>query len=336
MNPKVRQFAPFSSPHQIKGSGVGVVMLKVLVALLPAVLVKFYFYGYSMVWVLGSCLLFCWGFEIVALWLRKRPVRALADASVSVTAVLLALALPTTAPWWLLLMGCGAAVLLGKQVYGGLGYNPFNPAMVGYIVLLIAFPLPMSRWAVAFADLSWQQSALLWLDQIHNLDAMTAATALDYAKTQLKTEPLSAILTGAAYGHLGAVDGEWLALAYMLGGALLLWWQIIPWQTPLAMLLSLAILAAVGHWLDPEQFLSAPLHLFSGATMLAAFFIITDPVSGCASGRGRLIFGALVGVLVYVIRTFGNYPDGVAFAVLFANMAAPSIDYFAKTRVYGK
>lgn len=309
-------------PHVVAGYTVPRMMFQVLAALLPVAAVHVYLFGPSLLWLAatgGATALAC---EALALRLRGRPTQQpLRDGSVLVTAALLALAVPPTLPWWLMAFGTAVAVLLAKHAYGGLGQNPFNPAMVGYAVLLVSFPLEMTRWPAP--DAGW--------------DAMTGATALDALRTGLRqSQTMHEILATPAFGTFGATGGEWINLAALAGGAYLLGRRVVRWHIPAATLAGLAIPAAVAHGLDPGAHASATFHLASGATVLGAFFIATDPVSAATSARGRLVFGAGVGLTTWIIRTWGAYPDGIAFAVLLMNLAVPLIDRYTVPRIYGR
>jgi electron transport complex protein RnfD len=271
--------------------------------------------------------------------LRGRDPRvAISDLSALVTSTLLCIALPPYAPWWLIVIGVVTAVLLGKQVFGGLGYNPFNPAMVGYVVLLISFPIQMSSWALprGLETVPGLSEALQRVFSPGSIDALTGATPLDLLRqnTGLLFEDLMTSrpeLSG--WAGLGWFE---VNLAFLLGGLWLLYRRVFTWHAPIAMLAALGLCALMGYDGGSSQSGgSALFHLFSGASMFAAFFIITDPVSSAVSNRGRLIFGALIGLLVYLIRTLGNYPDAVAFAVLILNFCAPFIDHYTQPTVYG-
>jgi electron transport complex protein RnfD len=258
---------------------------------------------------------------------------------VIVTATLLCIALPPYAPWWLIAVGIGVSVLLGKHVFGGLGYNPFNPAMVGYVVLLVSFPLQMSSWTEprGIGEVPGIIDAFTALFAASSYDAVTAATPLDLFRQNsgMLFEDLmqsKAELTGPIAG----LGWDWVNLAFLAGGIWLLRQRIFTWHAPVGMLAALTICAALGY--DEGSSTgggSVLFHLFSGATMFGAFFIITDPVSSAVSNKGRLIFGAMVGILVYLIRVHGNYPDAVAFGVLLLNFAAPLIDQYTQPTVYG-
>jgi electron transport complex protein RnfD len=308
-------------PHVIAGFTVPRVMYQVLLALVPVAAVQVWLFGLHtllLVVTAGIAALAC---EALALRLRRRsPQPFLYDGSVLVTAALLALAVPPTLPWWLAIFGVAVAVLIGKHAYGGLGQNPFNPAMVGYAVLLVSFPVEMTRWPAPGAG---------W-------DAMTGATALDTLRTGLRQSlTMQEIFAGPAFGHAGAAGGEWINLAALAGGLYLLARRIIRWHIPAAMLAGLAIPTALFHLFDPGAHASATFQLAAGATMLGAFFIATDPVSAATSDRGRLFYAAGIGVLTWVIRTWGGFPDGVAFAVLIMNLAVPLIDRYTVPRIHG-
>jgi len=328
-----------TSPHTAGRQNVSSVMRDVLLATAPGILVMTWFFGPGTLinLVLGGSVALAAEYGVVALRGRN-PKTAIADLSVLVTSTLLCIALPPYAPWWLIVIGVLTAVLLGKQVFGGLGYNPFNPAMVGYVVLLISFPIQMSRWAlprdlVATPGLG---EAMQRVFLPSSIDAMTGATPLDLLRQNtglLFADLMMSRPELSGWGGLGWVE---VNLAFLLGGLWLLYRKIFTWHAPLAMLAALGLCALMGFdGGSSSSGGSALFHLFSGASMFAAFFIITDPVSSAVSNRGRLIFGALIGVLVYLIRTLGNYPDAVAFAVLILNFCAPFIDHYTQPTVYG-
>lgn len=339
----------FTSPHTHAAASANVnrLMLDVLLALVPGILVMTLFFGYgtliNIIWASILALVL----EAGVMLLRGRPpLFYLRDCSALVTAFLLALALPPYAPWWLTLIGIVFAILIAKHLFGGLGFNPFNPAMVGYVALLISFPLQMSQWPAPQSLLAGDLSApglseafqLIFVSSSEVLDAYTGATPLDVMRqntglvlNQLYTE--TPLFNQAA---LSAVGFEWVSLAFLLGGIYLLIRRVFTWHGPVGMLASLSLLALVFYDGGSSASKGSPLfHLMSGATMMAAFFIITDPVSGATSNLGRLIFGIGVGVLVFIIRSWGNYPDAVAFAVLLMNFAAPFIDYYTQPKTYG-
>jgi electron transport complex protein RnfD len=295
-------------------------MYQVLGALAPVVIVQIAFFGPRLLLQLvvsGATALAC---EALALTLRGRPVTVqLRDGSVLVTAALLAVSVPALLPWWLVVFGTAVAVLLGKHAYGGLGQNPFNPAMVGYAVLLVSFPLEMTTWPAQ----GW--------------DAVTGATALDTLRTGLRQGyTMQEVRAGPAFGAFGGAGAEWINLAALAGGLYLLARRLIRWHIPAAMLFGLAVPAALAHGFDPGGHAGAVFHLASGATMLGAFFIATDPVSAATSDRGRLYYGAGVGLVTWIIRSWGGYPDGIAFAVLLMNLCVPLLDRNTVPRFHGQ
>lgn len=328
----------FSSPHATGANRTQKVMLQVLAALAPGALALIALYGVGTLFNLLWCSAVALGTEALMLHLRKRPLAVfLKDGSALVTAVLLALALPPYAPWWLSLLASAFALVFGKHLYGGLGQNPFNPAMLGYVVVLVSFPLEMTRWPSPDAGLGLVDG----LSRILGLgapppDAWAGATALDVLKNNHSLTIDELVTQSAAFGHVGGRGVELVNLAFLAGGLFLLWRKLFTWHAPLGMLGGLFVMSLLFWNGSGSDSHGSPLfHLFSGAAMLGAFFIVTDPVSGATSNRGRLVFGLGVGIVTYVIRTWGGYPDGVAFAVLLMNLAAPTIDYYTRPRTYG-
>jgi electron transport complex protein RnfD len=318
-------------------------MLKVLLALLPAILTSVLLLGAGLLCHLFLAMSTALFSEALILWLRKKPIKSsLYDLSAIVTAVLLALSLPAFAPWWISVNGTLFAIIIAKQLYGGLGYNPFNPAMAGYAFLLISFPQPMTAWLAFDApSLSLSETFQLIfhesLPSSVNFDALTRATPLDTIKTQLRlNQTLPQIHELPVFGWLAGKTYQWIALSYLIGGVWLLKQKVISWQIPVSLLGSLTVLAVIGCLYDSEHFSSPLFHLFAGSTLLGAFFIATDPVTAATSQRGRLVYGGLIGILLYSIRTWGSYPDGLAFAVLLSNLAVPTIDYYTKPKTYGQ
>ena len=339
------RFKTETSPHLPGPGAVNVVMGRVLLALAPGALAMVAFFGWG---VLVNIVLACvvaLASEAAMLRLRGRPLRPfLTDLSALITAVLLALALPQLAPWWLTTIGVAFALIFGKHIYGGLGYNPFNPAMLGYVVLLISFPREMTLWmpplTVAADHLSLGQTlqAIFTGHLPHGLtmDSLSMATPLDALKTQLGLDhTVSEIHGGAIWGSLAGKGWEWINLLFLGGGLWMIHKRVIGWQIPLGLLGALGVLAFVFWAGDPDLHGSPLYEWLSGGAMLGAFFVATDPISAATTPRGRLIYGFGIGTLTYVIRTWGGYPDGIAFAVLLMNMAAPLIDNYTRPRVYG-
>ena len=328
-----------TSPHAHGPMSTSRVMLSVLLATVPGVIVLTHFFGFGTLINIAFGCLVAVACESVALKLRGRPLAFyLKDYSALVTATLLCIALPPYAPWWLIALGVASAILLGKHLYGGLGYNPFNPAMVGYVVLLISFPLQMTAWAPprGAGEVPGLMAALQACFTPAAFDGVTMATPLDLMKQNNSLLVKDLWQQYPQFGRWAGLGWEWVNLAFLAGGAWLMYQRIFTWHAPLAMLTALALMAALFNDGGSSASGGSPLfHLLSGATMFGAFFIVTDPVSSAVSVRGRLIYGALIGVLVYIIRVRGNYPDAVAFAVLIMNFAAPLIDYYTQPRTYG-
>lgn len=342
----MRSFQTGGAPHMSPQITVAKVMLQVLVALLPGIVAYTWFFGPGMLIQILLAIVFALVFESLMLRMRGLPLKPfINDYSAVVTAVLFALCIPPLAPWWISCIAMLFAIGFAKHLYGGLGQNVFNPAMVGYVVVLISFPQAMTAWLppLAFAEHSLGLfDSLLVIFTGHvpvagGWDAITQATPLDTLKTGVDSgRMVSEIRQSPLFGDFGGMGWEWIANWFALGGFFLLYKRVISWQVPVAVIASV-ILLSLPFWLaDPDSNPFPMQHVFSGALVLAAFFIATDPVSGCVSNTGRLIFAAGVGTITLVIRRWGGYPDGVAFAVLLMNMAAPLIDRYTRPRVYGK
>lgn len=342
-----------SSPFTHNRQSTSTIMLMVILACIPGLLAQVWFFGYGTLVQLGLCSLIALLTEGAVLQLRKMPVqKRLGDNTALLTAVLLGVSLPPLAPWWMAVIGMVFAIVIAKQLYGGLGQNPFNPAMVGYVVLLISFPVQMTTWLppnalqhhhVDFSDtlltiFTGHSSQGLTAYQLQmNVDGITQATPLDAFKTGLRSgHSAEQVLAEPLFGGLLAGLGwQWINLGFLAGGLFLMWRKIISWHIPLSILVMLTFCASIAWAIAPEAYPSPMIGLFSGATMLGAFFIATDPVTASTTPKGRLIFGALIGLLVWLIRTYGGYPDGIAFAVLLANITVPLIDHYTQPRVYG-
>lgn len=334
-----------SSPFISKPDSVSVIMLKVLLALVPAIALYVWCYGPAILVSITLASVTALATEAAMLKLRKRPIKPfLSDNSALLTAWLLALSIPPLAPWWLVVVGTAFAICIAKQLYGGLGNNPFNPAMVGYAVLIISFPLHMTHWltpsGVSEMGLSFaQQLSYIFGGQLPagiTLDAVTTATPLDTLKTQLHmARPIEDIMRMPIFGTLAGKGSELVALGFLAGGLYLLASRIISWHIPVAFLGTLFVTAGIFHFAAPEQYAPPLFHWVSGASMLGAFFILTDPVSGPTTHKGKLIFAAGAGFLTYIIRVYGGFPDGMAFATLLMNICVPLIDLYTQPRVFG-
>ncbi|MCU5772289.1 electron transport complex subunit RsxD [Erwiniaceae bacterium BAC15a-03b] len=342
-----------SSPYTHNRRSTGTIMLLVLLAAIPGMAAQWYYFGCGNLIQVALAAIVALSTEGLILKLRKQPLAAnLGDNSALLTALLLGISIPPLAPWWLIVLGTVFAVVIAKQLYGGLGQNPFNPAMIGYVVLLISFPVQMTSWlppdslqsiTPGFMDsvsMIFTHHTLAGETMQHlqvGIDGVSQATPLDTFKTGLRAgHTAEQLLAQPIYsGVIAGLGWQWINIGFLLGGLFLLWTNSIRWHIPVSFLLSLAFCATLGWLISPESLASPMIHLFSGATMLGAFFIATDPVTASTTNKGRLVFGALIGLLVWLIRSFGGYPDGVAFAVLLANITVPLIDYYTKPRVYG-
>jgi len=332
------------SPFILDRTSVTQVMAWVLAALLPGIAVYVWLFGPGILVTLSLATVTALAAEAAMLKARGYPVKPfLTDLSAIVTAWLLALSLPSLAPWWLIVTGTLFAIVVAKHLYGGLGQNIFNPAMVGYAVLIVSFPVQMTQWAgpleLAPVHLSLAQSAaVIFGGDVPKamLDAVTMATPLDTLRTGLlQQHTVDEILTQPIFGHYGGTGFEWLAAAFLLGGLVLWALRIISWHVPLAFLAGIWLTAGFLHFYDAGRFGAPWFHLFAPSVMLGAFFIATDPVSGATTPRGKLIFGLGAGFLTIAIRTWGGFPDGVAFAILLMNLAVPLIDQYTQPRIYG-
>lgn len=335
--------------HQ--GRSTSQVMATACFALIPGAFAQIYFQGWGVLINLVICASTAITAEAIILKVRKKPVReTLCDFSALLTGLLIALALPPLLPWWMSIIGCSFAIIIAKQLYGGLGFNPFNPAMVGYVLLLISFPIEMTAWlpakSIALEVASLTESIQLIFTGYTTsgmdvnsyrliADGFTMATPLDESKTALATGLMSSEIMAQADFQSNLTGWFWINCAFLIGGLSLMLLRIIHWHIPVSLLVSIWLTSTLLSLYDSDLFLPSTTLLFSGATMLGAFFIATDPVSASTTFKGRLIYGASIGLLIVIIRTFGGYPDGVAFAVLLLNIAAPTIDHYTKPRVYG-
>ncbi|HEX4975414.1 MAG TPA: electron transport complex subunit RsxD [Pseudomonadales bacterium] len=334
------------SPQSFGHDDTSQMMRLVLLATLPGLLALTVFFGWGTLIICVLASIVALASESLVLYLRKRPIDFyLKDYSALVTAILLGLSLPPLSPWWIPCIGTAFAIVVGKHLYGGLGFNIFNPAMLGYAFLLVSFPVQMTLWLPpdGLTQIGFLETCQLIFNNhfdpasIARIDALSGATPLDNVRTELglsKTLPL--IYGEELYNAMLAGRGwEWVNIGFLLGGLFLIYKGIIHWQIPAALLLTLATWAFLMMGYDSDRYASPFFHLFSGGTMLGAFFIATDPVTAATSAVGRWIYGAFIGLTIYIIRTFGGYPDAVAFAVLLMNLAVPTIDYYTQPRSYG-
>ena len=287
--------------------------------------------GFVLAWFLGPGIIInvivaitaCVAMEAAALAARRRPASQLRDGSAAMTGLIIGLCLPPLTPVLYIVVGSLFAIVIAKHLYGGLGQNLFNPAMVGYAAMVVAWPLALSIWPASDEQPTLTDLAAIKFHLVA-ADGFSGATPLDQFRYRegLTTEEFWAL------GGVNITPWLWSNVAFLAGGAWLLYRRIISWAAPVSMLLTLIVLSVLLYDSGSSHSLGSPyLHLFTGATMMAAFFIVTDPVSSPDARIGQYLFGAGVGLLTFVIRAGGGYPEGVAFAVLLMNAASPLIDH---------
>lgn len=338
-----RQEAPFALPS----NDVAKVMLHVLLALVPSTLAYVWYFGPGILLNFIVAALFCVAGEAAMLSLRKRPVgTTLRDFSVLVTAALIAFAMPALTPWWVTATAALFGTVVAKHLYGGLGFNIFNPAMAGYVVVLVAFPLHMNLWtAPRMGDLDYHFMTIFetarytltgTFPDYLSFDAISRATPLDTVKSGLAAmSTFQELQANPMMGDFGGRGWEWIGNFTAIGGGWLLLRKVIRWHIPLGVFAGLLVPTTIMYILQPGIHPAPGFYLFSGGTILCAFFIATDPVSAATSPKGRLVYAFGIGFLIYAIRRWGSYADGVAFAVLLMNMATPAIDYLTRPHIVG-
>src|SRR6185369_5633376 len=330
-----------TSPYLLKETSVQRVMLKVLLALLPGIAAYVWLFGPAILVHLALATVTALVGEALMLKVRRRPLGLfLTDLSAVAASLLNELTFPPLAPWWLTVTATLFAIVIAKQLYGGLGQNPFNPAMIAYAISIVSFPALMSQWPGTDGHFSSQLQVIFGLAP--RLDSLTSATPLDALKTALMLAGDSHSTTVASiqanpeiFGLMAGRGWEWIAVGYLLGGLWLIQQRIITWHMPAAFIGGIAVIAGALWLWQPATYASPLFHLLSGGAMLGAFFIVTDPVTGATTPRGKLIFAAGAGLLAYLIRVFGGYPDGIAFAVLLLNICVPLIDMYTQPPVFG-
>ena len=289
-------------------------MLIVCLALAPGVLANIVVFGTGVIQNLFLSIIFGLVLELILHRIRGHSIKDFPfDASGLVMAIIFALTLPPSLPWWILLTGVFFAIAIGKYAFGGTGNNVFNPAMVGVAAILISFPLEMSQWMIT-------------------IDGQTSATPLDSLRTNLHLAHMMSEIPSGLFGHFGSAGHEWINLAFLCGGLVLIYKKIIRWHIPVGVLGGLFLIALFFQLIDADHYPGITFHLFGGATMMCAFFVATDPVTSPITATARLIYGLLIGITIYILRTWGSYPEGVAFAVLMMNATVPVLDHFTRSK----
>ncbi len=317
--PDATKLVVSNSPHIRGGETISKIMVQVLIALLPAAIAAVWFFGLAALEVMALCTIGCVAVEVLWKKAAKQPTDSWKDGSAALTGLLLAMNLSAGAPWWICILGSLLAIGLGKQLFGGLGYNPFNPALVARVALLVGFPKLMTEW-IAPQPGKWLAC-----------DALTGATPLAALKNHY---PLASI-SDLFYGNVGGCLGETSALALLIGGAFLLARGLIKWQVPASFIGTVALISGLAHHFNPELTPPALYHVLAGGLMIGAFFMATDMVTSPMTANGALIFGFGCGVITSVIRIWGGYPEGVSFSILFMNALTPLIDRYTIGKPFG-
>ncbi|HNZ61670.1 MAG TPA: RnfABCDGE type electron transport complex subunit D [Paludibacteraceae bacterium] len=309
------------SPHVHSGNSIQKEMKSVLIALIPAYLVALYYFGVGALIVSATSVLSCVLFEYLIQKFILKGEKTITDCSAIVTGLLLAFNLPSNLPIWIVIIGALVAIGVGKMSFGGLGNNPFNPALVGRVFLLISFPVQMTSWPRPIPF------------NLAYMDAETSATALTALKEHLENIPSALDMF---IGNMGGSMGEVSTLALLLGFAYLLYRRTISWHIPITILFTVFVMTGIFYLVDPQTYASPLVHLMTGGLMLGAIFMATDFVTSPMTKRGMFVYGIGIGVITVVIRLFGSYPEGVSFAILIMNAFTPLINTYIKPKRFGE
>ncbi len=326
-------FTISGSPHVHGEENVKKIMLTVVYAMVPAMLVSIYFFGLDalrvMLIAVGASIFFEY---VIQKYLIKGPI-TITDGSAAVAGILLAFNVPANVPAWMLVAGALVTIGVAKMSFGGLGKNPFNPALVGRVFMLISFPVQMTSWPVAkplFAG--------------HLADAITGPTALGLLKEgvgagktvdQILADPQMPQYLDRLMGNMNGSLGEISAIALLIGGIFMVIRKVIDWQVPVSIILTVFIMAGIFHLSDPQHYIEPSFHLFSGGLMLGAIFMATDMVSSPMNLSGKIVFGVGIGLITIIIRLWGAYPEGISFAILIMNAFTPLINNAFKPKRFG-
>ncbi len=334
-----------SSPFIPSSTSVAQIMRMVIYAMIPGIILYVWYFGWGVIINISIACVSAILFEWIMLLLRDRSVKTfLFDGSAIITAILLALAIPPMVSWWIPVLGCFFAIIVAKQLYGGLGYNTFNPAMAAYAILLISFPRELSMWTAPVEQLndplsfieSLQYSLFNSIPSSIQIDALTSATLLDHVRTEVGLgKHISDISQSSIFGFVSGAGFEIVNTGFLLGGVWLIYKKIISWHIPVAMLSAIACISTIFYLINPNSFTNPLVQLMAGASILGAFFIATDPITASTTPLGKIIYGIGIGLLTFAIRSWGGYPDGVAFAVLLMGLTVPLLDQFTAPKIYG-
>jgi len=329
-----------TSPHSHAVNSVAALMRQVMFALIPGILVYAFLFGWGIllqIFIAISCALIC---ESAILKLRGQAIiAALMDNSAVVTALLFSLAISPYTPWWINCTGIAFAIIVVKHLYGGLGRNLFNPAMAGYVFILVSFPAQMGHWPLLQAEGNTtfvNTLAIIFTGHL-DIDGLTGATPLGYMQSQLSMMAMiSEVRHSPLFGSMGGKGWEWINVAFLLGGAALIMTKTINWRMPVIIITTLFIVSTLFYFINSDSYAPPLFHIFSGGTLLCAFFISTDPVTSSTTPKGLIVYAVGTGILIYIIRVWASFPDGVAFAVLIMNCAAPLIDQYTRPLILGE
>ncbi|MGI6320970.1 MAG: RnfABCDGE type electron transport complex subunit D [Bacteroidales bacterium] len=328
----MKLFTISGSPHINRKSSVKKIMLMVIISLLPAMFVSVYYFGISAIRVSLIAIASAVFFEWIIQKLFFKGTKSIGDLSAVVTGLLLAFNLPSNLQWWIVVIGSFVAIGIAKMSFGGLGKNPFNPALVGRVFLLISFPVQMTTWPkVDVLDFSL-------------VDAETGATPLAIVKEGVKEglsiseifDKLPVTFTDMFWGNMGGSLGEVPVLALVIGALFLLGRRVITWHIPFSILATIGIFTGILHGINPDMYAPPLFHVLTGGIILGAFFMATDMATSPMTPKGQIIFGVGIGIITVVIRLWGAYPEGISFAILLMNALVPLINNVSKPKAFGK
>ncbi|CAL4319323.1 RnfABCDGE type electron transport complex subunit D [Buchnera aphidicola] len=338
-----------------KKNSINQIMIYVILAMFPGILIKSFYDNYSTLIQIILSIIAVTILEIIILKLKGKNIKDIfEDFSFIVTAILIGVSIPSFSSWWINVIGIFFSIIFAKEVFGGFGKNIFNPAMVGYAVLLISFPDFMSyvvipykyiaqymHFSDTFKSILSNNSINYWKsfeNSINQIDFITQPTPLDYLRSY-KVENQSFFINFLReknkYCFFNFLISRNINIAFFLGGLFLIYKKVISWRISFSFLVTFILVSELGWMFLGDRSISPYIHLFSGSTMLGAFFIATDPVTTCCTNAGKIIFGIIIGLLEWIIRTFGGYPDAMAFSILLANMLVPLLEYYTQPVIYG-
>lgn len=315
------------SPHVHTNESVNKIMYRVILALVPALVWSVFMFGVDAVRVTLLAVAACVAFEYLIQRFIVKEEPKITDGSAALTGILLAFNVPASIPSWIIIVGALVAIGVGKLSFGGLGNNPFNPALVGRVFLLISFPVQMTSWPVGLHA---------------HVDALTTATPLAILKESIKNgQPVADVMSklpsslDLLYGNVAGSMGEISAALLLLGFAYMLWKKVITWHIPVFVLGTIFAFQGILHLANPDRFIEPVFHLLTGGAMLGAIFMATDMVTSPMTHRGQLIFALGIGIITVLIRNFGAYPEGISFAILIMNGFTPLINAYVKPKRFG-